>query len=130
MAERQVDEKTRTVELEHIEAFRFRVSFGGGIPDVFADEPQPLGSGTGPDAARLLAAAVGNCLSASLFLCLQKSRVALGSMKTTVTLKIARNDLARLRVTRGDVRIIIDTDREATRALKSLSHRRSGFGRA
>lgn len=120
MAERQVDEKTRTVELEHIEAFRFRVSFGGGIPDVFADEPQPLGKGSGPDAARLLAAAVGDCLSASLCLCLEKSRVPLRSMNTTVTMRIARNDLGRLRVTRGDVRMIIDTDQETARIERCL----------
>ncbi len=108
-------ERKRTVELEHIEGFRFRLQFGGAIPPIVADEPPPLGEGSGPDAARLLAGAVGNCLSASLLLCLQKSRVTVRDLRTEVTLSIARNEQGRLRLSRGAVRIIVAVDGEAAK---------------
>lgn len=102
-----VEHQTRTVELQHIEGFQFRVVFGEGLPALVADEPAPLGTGSGPEASRLLAAAIGNCLSASLFLCLQKSRVPVEDMRTTVKLTMGRNDEGRLRVARGDVRLTL-----------------------
>lgn len=103
-------ERDRTVEIEHIEGFQFRLQFGGAIPPLVADEPPPLGEGEGPDAARLLAGAIGNCLSASLLLCLQKSRVTVRELRTGVTLSIARNEQGRLRVSRGAVRIVAGVD--------------------
>lgn len=105
-----VEQQIRTVELEHLEQFRFRIDFGQGDQTLVADEGPPLGSATGPEASRLLAAAIGNCLSASLYLCLQKSRVNVRSLKTTVTLTIARNEAGRLRVARGDVQIALQTE--------------------
>ncbi|HUP63086.1 MAG TPA: OsmC family protein [Thermoanaerobaculia bacterium] len=101
-------ELTRTVDLEHIGGFRFLAHFGEGYPAVTLDEPPPLGSGAGPDAARLLAAAIGDCLSASLLLCLQKSRVDVHDLRTNVTLTMARNDAGRLRIGAGKVRITLD----------------------
>jgi uncharacterized OsmC-like protein len=91
-------ERIRTVDLEHVGGFRFLAHFGEGYPAVTLDEPPPLGSGAGPDAARLLAAAIGDCLSASLLLCLQKSRVDVHDIRTNVMLTMARNDAGRLRI--------------------------------
>lgn len=108
-------ERVRVVDLEHVEEFRFRLHFGAEMPEIVADEPPPLGGGSGPDAARLLAGAIGNCLSASLLLCLRKARVELRSLRTNVRLTIGRNDEGRLRVQRGDVRIEIDADAGAGR---------------
>jgi uncharacterized OsmC-like protein len=106
-------ERTRTVDIVHAGGFRFDVQFGASIPSVTADEPPPLGEGTGPDAARLLAGAIGNCLSASLLLCLQKSRAEVRDLRASVTLTLGRNDAGRLRVTDGRVRIAVDVDDEA-----------------
>jgi len=108
-------ERTRSVELEHLDGFRFRTAFGEGIPEVVMDEPRPLGEGSGPDAARLLGAAIGDCLSASLLLCLQKSRVEVRSLRTAVKLTIARNEQGRLRVSNGTVQIALEADAEATK---------------
>lgn len=94
------------VTLRQIDAYRFEVR-----PDrpegwaVEADEPPPLGRDAGPNAARLLAAAVGHCLSASLFFCLQKARVAVEAIETDVTATIRRNERGRWRVAALDVRV-------------------------
>ena len=53
-----------------------------------------------------MAAAVGNCLSASLLFCLQKSRAELeGEVATTVTGRVERNERGRLRLAGLDVQI-------------------------
>lgn len=62
------------------------------------DEPPPLGEDHGPNAARLLAAAVGNCLSASALFCLRKARINVKGMRTTVQASLTRNDQRRLRI--------------------------------
>ncbi len=108
-------ERTRSVELTHTTGFQFTATFGAGYAPLTLDEPLPLGSGAGPDAARLLAASIGNCLSASLLLCLQKSRVDVAGMRTNVDLSIDRNDRGRLRVVRASVRIVIDAQAEPAR---------------
>src|SRR5690349_6995608 len=60
------------VDLAQQSDYRFMVSFGGAAPDLLADEPAPLGTGSGPSPVQLLAAAVGNCLSDSLLFSLRK----------------------------------------------------------
>lgn len=114
------DEKIRRADMERIEDFRFRIDFGDGMPELLADEPEPLGSGAGPNAGQLLAAAVGNCLSASLTLCLQKSRVDLRSMSTSATLRLARNDAGRLRVHDGEVTIRLEAAGDAPKIQRCL----------
>lgn len=87
--------------------FEFDVRFEAvpATPALTVDEPAPLGRGAGPNAADLLAAAVGNCLSASLLMCLQKSRADVRSLSATVTARIERNDKGRLRIAGIDVEI-------------------------
>ena len=62
------------------------------------DEPPPLGWGTAPNPARLLGAAVGSCLGASLLYCLRKSKVDVQDLRTSVEGTMIRNERGRLRL--------------------------------
>ena len=56
------------------EGFVFKVDFGlPGVKEFTMDEPAPVGDDSGPNASKVLAAAMGNCLTASLMFCLQKA---------------------------------------------------------
>jgi uncharacterized OsmC-like protein len=93
-----------TLHLDQVEDFGFRVRFDWpDVPDLLLDEPAPLGSQSGPNAARLIAAGVANCLGASLLFCLQKSHNTPGGVSATVTGSVDRNDRGRLRLTGIDV---------------------------
>ncbi len=93
-----------TINLEQEQDYQFRVKFDwGNVPDLLLDSGEPLGGATGPDAERLLAAAVGYCLSASLLFCMRKFRQTPESLCTQVTGTLARNDKGRLRVGGLDV---------------------------
>ena len=99
-----------TVTLEHLQGYEFKVKFDWeNVPDVVLDEPEPLGARQGPNASRVLAAAVANCLSASLLFCLRKARVEPKGMRTQVTGNLTRNENGRLRIAGLDVRITLDT---------------------
>jgi len=97
--------KSFTIELEQIEDLEFRVRFAEGVADLLMDEPEPLGRGTGPNASRLLAAAVGNCLTASLLFCARKTRTDLRGLRTEATGSLARNEQGRWRLRDIGVRI-------------------------
>ncbi len=95
-----------TLELEQIKDFEFRVRFDKPqYADLQLDEPAPLGADTAPNASRILAAAVANCLTASLLFCARKSRADLGPLHTHVTARIVRNERQRLRIGAIDVEI-------------------------
>jgi uncharacterized OsmC-like protein len=72
------------------------------------DEPPPLGDDTGPNAARVVAAAIGNCLSASLLFCLGKAHVEVADVKTRITGTIVRNERGRMRLGSLEVHIAPD----------------------
>ena len=93
--------------IDQVEDYQFRVKFDKeGLPDLIMDEPPPLGHDKGPSPARILAAAIGDCLSASLLFCARKSRVELGPIHADVKVQIVRTENKRLRV--GRVEVIID----------------------
>jgi len=111
---------TFEIQLERIDGFQFRADFPSTeIAPMLVDEPAPLGSGSGPNPARLLALAVGNCLSASLLFCLGKSRVAVNGMHTKILGTYRRDEHNRLRIGSLDVTIQIDLE-DLQRANKCL----------
>ena len=100
------EEKTFKVDVTKEEGFAFNVDFGlDGVEPLTMDEPAPLGGESGPNASRVLAATVGNCLSASLLFCLQKSRVDVSGLKATVEGVTARNQEGRWRIREMNVEI-------------------------
>ncbi len=89
------------LQIERVHDYEFRVRFDRpGVPDLIIDEPRPLGQEMGPNPARILAAAVGSCLSASLAFCLDRAKVPLRDLTTDVSVDLERNDHKRLRVGR------------------------------
>jgi uncharacterized OsmC-like protein len=72
------------------------------------DEPAPLGADAGPGPSQLLAAAVANCLCASLLFCARKARVETGRIRADVTASYVRNESGRLRI--GNMRVQLDPD--------------------
>jgi organic hydroperoxide reductase OsmC/OhrA len=93
---------TVTLTLHH--DYQLAADFGQpGVPDLALDEPRPLGDGAGPNAARVLAAAVGDCLSASYLFCMRRARVDVQALETTVSGKLTRNANGRLRI--GSLRV-------------------------
>lgn len=87
--------------------FAFDVAFEvvPGAPVLPVDEPAPLGGASGPNATDLLLAAVANCLSASLLLCLQRGRATVERLSATASARIERNERGRLRIAAIDVEI-------------------------
>lgn len=91
------------------DGFQFAVDFDQpGVPPLLVDEPAPLGQGAGPNPARLLAAAIGDCLGASLLFCLKKSRVAVRGLRVAVEGTMVRNERGRLRI--GEIRVKVAPD--------------------
>ena len=95
-----------SISVDQVADYEFRVTFDKPqFSELRMDEPAPLGRDSAPSASRILAAAIGDCLSASLLFCARKARVNLGPIHTTVTVQIVRNPDRRLRVGRVDVSI-------------------------
>lgn len=94
-----MDEREFSLVLTLGEGFQFDTAFDGDrMPNLLFDEPPPLGSDEGPNAARVLGAAVGNCLSASLLHCLRRARINVEGMQTEVRGRVTRNESGRLRI--------------------------------
>lgn len=92
------------LELTLQSGYAFTVGFGQeGVRELTVDEPPPLGAGTGPNAARLIAAAVGNCLGASLLFCLRRSRIHVKRLRVAVEGTLVRNERGRFRI--GEIRV-------------------------
>ena len=93
------DERGFQVEINRMEGFRFNVDFGiEGLPEFYMDEPEPLGENKGPNASKVLGAALANCLAASLMFCMQKSRVDVVGMKSKAHGVLKRNENGRWRI--------------------------------
>ena len=98
-----------SVTLTLRDGYAFEADFGEDTPgDLLFDEPRPLGAGSGPNALRVLAAAVANCLAASLLFCLRRARVDVLGMHAKVSGSLARNAQGRLRV--EELRVQLEPD--------------------
>lgn len=95
--------ETVSVIITQKDRYQFVVDFGEEIAGIVADEPAPLGEGTGPAPTHLLLAGVANCLSASLYFALSKFKQDANGIQTTARCTVDRNEAKRLRVLRIDV---------------------------
>lgn len=101
------EETSFSIQLEQIQDFEFKVKFDWpDVPDLLVDEPAPLGKNLGPNASRLVAAAVANCLTASLLFCLRKFKQSPGKLVTKATGVLVRNEQGRLRI--GEIKVVIN----------------------
>ena len=107
------------VDVTQEEGFAFRVDFGlEGVDDLIMDEPEPMGGATGPNASRVLAAAIGNCLSASLLFCLQRSKAEVKGLRATVRGVRARNEEGRWRIREMEVELTPEVAEEYGKQLE------------
>ena len=96
-----------SIALDWRQGYGFAVDFDQpGVPELLTDEPPPLGEGNGPNPVRLLAAAVGSCMSASLKFCLDRAHVELLELRTRVEGTLVRNERGRLRI--GSLRVRLE----------------------
>jgi len=101
-----VSEPRFSVTLDRLERYRFDATFDNpSWPAFRMDEPEPLGEGTGPNAVRVLGAAIGNCLAASLIFCLEKAHVPVGDVTARVDGQLTRNERGRMRI--GELKVTI-----------------------
>lgn len=92
-----------SVSLTLLDGYRFEVDFGG-TGTLITDEPEPLGTNTGPNPSRLLAAAAANCLAASLSFAIRKFKEDPGKVSATVEGHMARRN-GRWRIDHLEVRL-------------------------
>ena len=98
---------TVKISLKQDTDYRFATAFGPDIAVLYGDEPAPLGKGSGPSPVQLLAAAVGNCLSASLLFALRKFKQQPEPISAEVEADVDRNEQGRMRVMRLRVRLTL-----------------------
>ncbi len=106
-------DKTVTVRLEQRRDYQIENHFGGGVAVLLGDEPPPLGQRAGPEPVQLLAAAVGNCLMASLLFALRKYKQQPEPLRAEVSAEVGRNPQGRLRVLSLAARLTLGVPVEA-----------------
>jgi uncharacterized OsmC-like protein len=92
------DKQPPSVTLKQVKDYQFDIHYAPDQPAILSDEPPPLGEGAGPSPSHLLLAAVGNCMSSSLYFALTKFKLDPKGLTTTATGEIGRNAAGRLRV--------------------------------
>ena len=109
---------TFSVKLDLVEDYVFKVDFGD-LGDIITDEPPPLGKGEGPNPSRLVAAAVANCLCASLLFALRKQKDAPTGIHAVVSGALERQD-GRWRIGGLDVAMVVDDSEVLAHLPKAL----------
>jgi uncharacterized OsmC-like protein len=109
-----------SISIEQVQDYEFRVKFDKAhYAGLTMDEPAPLGKDSGPSPVRILAAAVGNCLAASLVFCASKRGVKIQTIRAEVRAEIVRNENKRLRVGRMEVEIDPGLDPESMERVRA-----------
>ena len=117
-----------TVNLDQGQDHQFRVGFDWqAVPELEVDSGEPIGRGKGPDSERLLAAAVGYCLSASLLFSMRKFKQDPGKLHAAVTGTFTRNERGRLRVGGLEVKIRLSERAEQIAHLERLTQQFEDF---
>ncbi len=100
------DEVGFSVSLDCTQGYEFTVRFADApYGELLIDEPPPVGNDRGPNPSRLLATAVGGCLSASLLFSARKLRLDVQGLHAEVKVGHTRNEKGRLRIGKIDVEI-------------------------
>jgi organic hydroperoxide reductase OsmC/OhrA len=102
------ESREHRVELRFVRGYEFVATFkdDAALEPIIFDEPPPLGEGSGPNAAAVLAAAVGDCLAASFAFCLRKVRLEPVDLSANVIAHVARNEQGRFRISGIDVELV------------------------
>jgi organic hydroperoxide reductase OsmC/OhrA len=113
------------VSLRFVRGYEFVATFpeSEALPPIVFDEPPPMGEGTGPNAAAVLAAAIGNCLAASFAFCLRKVRLEPVDVSAEVVAHVARNEQGRFRIKGIDVELtpeVLEQDRPRLQRCEQL----------
>jgi uncharacterized OsmC-like protein len=119
------DERTHHVTINLAHDYEFVADFDDvpEAPSILFDEPRPLGGDHAPNAAAVLGAAIGNCLSASLAFCLRKAHVPVEGLTARVTTRTSRNERGRFRVSGIEVELVpevAETDSAGLRRCEGL----------
>ena len=113
-----MSEKSIVTRLKLIDGYKFNVKSDiEYIPNFLVDETKPEGEGSGPNPPRLLAAAVGHCMSSSLIYCLKKARITITKLETTVKTNLFRNENGKLRIRSIDIKINLQVNEEDKKLL-------------
>ncbi len=97
-----------SVQMRLLEGFKFEIDFGSA-GQILTDEPPPLGDGEGPNPSRLLAAAVANCLAASLLFAIRKFKEDPGQVSAQVRGDLERQE-GRWRISKLSVELNLGTE--------------------
>jgi organic hydroperoxide reductase OsmC/OhrA len=95
------------VNLRLVAKYRVMADFPevSGTPSLLFDEGPPVGDGQGPNAAMVLGAAIGDCLTATLVNCLSRAHVKVDALTATVVTRVARNQAGRYRISGIEVEL-------------------------
>jgi len=109
-----------SVTSTRLERYQFRVEFGPDHAPVIADEPPPIGDDAGPSPQQFLAAALANCLAASLVFACQKYKEDPGKISAIVTCFTGRNEQNRLRILKIDAKLQLGSAPESLPHLERI----------
>ncbi len=107
-----------SAQLRLLHGYKFEIDFGDP-GKIFSDEPSPLGANGGPNPELLLAAAVANCLAASLLFAVRKYKEDPGLICAIVNGGLKRQE-GRLRIEKLDVSLKLGNNTAALPHIESV----------